>query len=125
MIRCKDCRGAFHLGCMLVHRKDNDGEENEGSVDDALGVPARDPKRCYRCESKRKSRSPTSFLSLLEAIIDRKTVQVRVIPEPALEATANGKVIACYVAFGGRTNITNSNGDGGGGGKDTGRKRVT
>lgn len=73
LIRCKDCRGAFHLECMLGKKNNEEKGEGGGSDDDEEenvendsdrkmpainhgdGVAAdiieqtRDPKRCYKC----------------------------------------------------------------------------
>jgi len=174
LIRCKDCRGAFHLSCMLVHGKHIDkddgskpaaGDVSSAFADDARvedlyiggedkenhesrnltavlseyteadakkekfekdrmstsadidtfeeSCSTRDPKRCHRCEVKRRAQqknqprsSPSVFSHLLEAIIGRKTVQVRVTPKSALEANTNGKVIMCYVTLRGVMNDT-------------------
>jgi len=140
LLRCKDCKGAFHVGCMLIHGKkendedggdeekekgdaeedgkvkaDVDGEEEDGKVvaadsDTLLEPPTRDPKRCHQCELQYKlqqqssSSSSSNFTSLLEAIIDERTVRVKVTPKPALEATVNGSDITCYVTLGGQSN---------------------
>jgi hypothetical protein len=85
LIRCKDCRGAFHVGCMLVHGGDDaadvdvfdggDGEGRDGErattadtetnvvVDGGANVDAepspagstRDPIRCHQCDLLRRA----------------------------------------------------------------------
>jgi hypothetical protein len=75
LIRCKDCRGAFHLECMLAHGKEpcesdevpigggddarSDASDSCAHADTSLIEPSsristRDPKRCHQCEAKRK-----------------------------------------------------------------------
>ena len=39
--------------------------------------------------------------NVLEAIVEDKAVKVRVTPQPVLEASVNGKTIACSVTVGG------------------------
>ena len=127
LIRCKDCRGAFHLECMRSHGKE---EENAtigdiGEIDNA-SQSTRDPIRCYRCDVQRKASrlsadSASSLLSssrpfLLEAVIGDRTLMIRVTPEPVLEATirvvksdleleeaVDDKHIVCSVTFGKET----------------------
>ena len=127
LIRCKDCRGAFHLECMRSHGKE---EENAtigdiGEIDNA-SQSTRDPIRCFRCDVQRKASrlsadSASSLLSssrpfLLEAVIGDRTLMIRVTPEPVLEATirvvksdleleeaVDDKHIVCSVTFGKET----------------------
>jgi len=83
LIRCKDCRGAFHLKCMLAKDSDNGSgdadNKNEEEEEEDRKMPAastdtnanaaddndmsleveqdiRDPKRCYKCEEEYKQR---------------------------------------------------------------------
>jgi len=84
LIRCKDCRGAFHLKCMLAKDSDSvdegdsgEDDDNESEEEEDRKMPAvsndnnaadndmslevqeqdiRDPKRCYKCEEEYKQR---------------------------------------------------------------------
>lgn len=128
LIRCKDCRGAFHLECMRIHGK----EEVNTTIGDLGAIviasqSTRDPIRCYRCDVQQKASrlsadsASSSLLSstrpfLLEAVIGDRTLMIRVTPEPVLEATirvvksdleleaaVDDKHIMCSVTFGKET----------------------
>lgn len=111
LFRCKDCRGAFHMQCMLVHGKSNDDDEVKD--DDASGggekveeLQKEDernedcivPKRCFQCECNKDKRRHV-FVPTLDAVIANKEVSVRITPQPSLEAIVNEKNVACYIMF--------------------------
>jgi len=44
LIRCKDCRGAFHLSCMMVHGKKRDvNDGQDGQDENAMDIEDRKP----------------------------------------------------------------------------------
>lgn len=109
LFRCKDCRGAFHMQCMLVHGKSGDDEAKD---DDASGggekveeLQKEDerneeyvPKRCFQCECNKGNRRHV-FVPTLDAVIADKEVSVRITPQPSLEAIVNEKNVTCYIMF--------------------------
>lgn len=130
LIRCKDCREAFHLECMLIHGKENcqsgvaefvdvDGDAKITAIDEPSTKMTRDPKRCYKCELKRRGegqldrkenhRSLTTVtdcaLSPLQATIENRNVVVRVSVENLLLANVKGRYITCIVTLHGRGNF--------------------
>ncbi len=130
LIRCKDCRGAFHLECMLIHGKENcesameticrhDAAEDDRitSMVEPSTMMTRDPKRCYQCEVKRQNEgqllqtknhrpfnlATTCALTLHDATIGNRMVVVRVSnAQVLLEANVEGRDIACIVTLHGR-----------------------
>ncbi|KAL7491650.1 hypothetical protein ACHAWT_001677, partial [Skeletonema menzelii] len=94
LIRCKGCRGAFHLDCMMLHGKSEviedeasgNCKENKSALEEKTlqeGVP----KRCFRCEChKSKLVKRKAFAPTLEAIVGRKNITVRLSPALPLEA---------------------------------------
>jgi len=117
LFRCKDCRGAFHMQCMLIHGKSDDDEVKEEvkgvKEDDASGggekveeLQKEDdernedyvPKRCFQCECNKEKRRHV-FVPTLDAIIADKEVSVRITPQPSLEATVNKKNVTCCIVF--------------------------
>ena len=120
MDRCKGCRGAFHVHCMLLHGKSEDVDE---MIDDEASASRKEnvltleslqdneegqgrnayivPKRCFLCDGhinrdKRKGVAPT-----LEAIVKDKVLSVRVTPEPSLDAIVRGTNVTCYITING------------------------
>ena len=126
LIRCKDCRGAFHLDCMLIHGKEHSEKDaaedarvemtnsctqtNSSSIVEPLSMTTRDPKRCYQCAVNHQkaggrhltTSTATCSLSLLEATIENRAVVVRVSIGPLLEANVNGRDMMCIVTLRGR-----------------------
>lgn len=109
LFRCKDCRGAFHMQCMLVHGKSKDDEvkedgENIGEkVEELQKEDERNedcivPKRCFQCECNKDKRRHV-FVPTLDAVIANKEVSVRITPQPSLEAIVNEKNVACCIVF--------------------------
>mmetsp|Transcript_18660 Transcript_18660/g.27649 ORF Transcript_18660/g.27649 Transcript_18660/m.27649 type:complete len:178 (+) Transcript_18660:171-704(+) len=114
LIRCKDCRGAFHLDCMMLHGKSEGGyeiidddasgscKENKPALnslqDDKEGQDV--PKRCFQCEcNKSKFARRRALAPTLEAIIGTKILTVRITPELPLEAKVHGTNVTCYVTL--------------------------
>lgn len=135
MIRCKDCRGAFHLECMLGKKNNEEKGEGGGSDDDEEenvendsdrkmpainhgdnGVAAdieqtRDPKRCYKCvqHQQQPGQGGSSRSLILRATFNNsKQVKVKVTPAPALEACVKGKMMT--VTISGQFDDTNGDG---------------
>jgi hypothetical protein len=115
LFRCKDCRGAFHMQCMLVHGKTDDDEVKEHGEDDVAsgggekveelqkedGERNEDyivPKRCFQCECNKNKRRHV-FVPTLDAVIADKEVSVRITPQPSLEAIVNKKNVTCCIMF--------------------------
>ena len=116
LFRCKDCRGAFHMQCMLVHGKSGDDEakEDEDDEDDVSSgggekveeLQKEDdernedyvPKRCFQCECNKEKRR-NIFVPTLDAVIADKEVSVRITPQPSLEAIVNKKNVTCCIVF--------------------------
>ncbi len=117
LFRCKDCRGAFHMQCMLIHGKSDDDEakeddDDEVKDDDASGggekveeLQKEDernedyvPKRCFECECNKEKRRHL-FVPTLDAVIADKEVSVRITPQPSLEAIVNKKNVTCCIVF--------------------------
>lgn len=127
LYRCKDCRGAFHLDCMMLHGKsgvgsdeiimndetllsgskennstlqNTDKQDQATNVDDANNIAIL-PKRCFQCEYNKSKRSKRKALApVLEAIVGKKKmVTVRISPELPLEAVVRGTSVTCYITL--------------------------
>ena len=77
-------------------------KENKSALQDTLQEGVRVvPKRCFQCECNKSKRAKRKkeFTPILEAMVGKKCVTVRVTPEPALEAVVRGANVMCYVSL--------------------------